>query len=76
MTIAVDPDKAERLHATLAPLRHADHRRVDFTMHLGREDIRALIAMGPSAHHVGEIEYPDHADVTASVNVDTFASDR
>jgi len=76
ITIAVDPDKSERLHATLAPLHHVEHQQVEFAMHLTRDDLRALIAMGPSAHHVGDIEYPDQATVTASVNVDTFASDQ
>jgi 23S rRNA (guanine745-N1)-methyltransferase len=77
LTLAVDPDKAERLHASLAPLRHAQHRRLDFTMRLGRADLRALIGMGPSAHHVDldALDLPEHREVTGSVAIDTFTSE-
>lgn len=74
----VDPGKPARLHASVEPLRARTHDRVDWTMALGHADVRALVAMGPSAHHLpGDIDgriarLPDPVQVTASVAVDTF----
>ncbi len=74
----VDPAKPERLHASLAPLRPRAHDRVDWTMSLSHADVRALAAMGPSAHHLAHdiqeriARLPDPVRVTASVAVDTF----
>ena len=79
--LGVDADKAARLEATLSPdLEAVTRRRVEFDMTLDHADIRALVAMGPSAHHVGADELggrlaslPADIRVTASVSVDTFA---
>ena len=79
--LGVDADKAARLHATLSPdLRPVSRRQVEFDMALDHDDVRALVAMGPSAHHVGAEELggrlaslPAKVRVTAAVNVDTFA---
>jgi 23S rRNA (guanine745-N1)-methyltransferase len=70
----VDPRKPERLVATMQPLRHVDHRRLDFTMTLVPDDVRALIGMGPSAHHVDvdALALPEQTEVTGSVSIDTF----
>lgn len=75
----IDPLKEERLATTMQPLRAAEHQRLDFPMTLDREDIRALIGMGPSAHHVdlAALDIPTSVQVTGSVSIDTFvASDR
>ena len=71
-TLAVEPEKEARLHAQLAPLRPVRRRRVEFAMELGVDEVRALIAMGPSAHHATR-EVTDGVAVTASVNVETFS---
>ncbi len=78
--LAVAADKPARLDAALSPhLRAVRRRRVEFEMSLAHSDVRALVAMGPSAHHVdaGDVErrlsrLPDDVRVTASLNVDTF----
>jgi 23S rRNA (guanine745-N1)-methyltransferase len=68
----VDPEKQARLHAQLEPLRPVAARRVEFAMDLTADEVRALIAMGPSAHHETR-EVTDGLRVTASVNVETFS---
>lgn len=50
--IAVDEDKRERVDAALVPLRADSARELVFEMELGREDVEALVEMGPSARHV------------------------
>ena len=78
--LSVDPGKAARLQASLSPHLEAVRRRhVEFPITLDHAGVRALVAMGPSAHHVGgdDVErrlarLPEPLHVTASVNVDTF----
>jgi 23S rRNA (guanine745-N1)-methyltransferase len=78
--LGVDADKPARLHATLSPhLRAVSRRSVAYDMTLSHADVRALVAMGPSAHHIGADELgrrivplPPEIRVTASVNVDVF----
>jgi len=78
--LSVDADKQARLHAKLSPaLTSIGRRQVEFELALDHQDIRALIAMGPSAHHLSsdEIEcrlspLPDELLVSASVIVETF----
>jgi len=69
----VDPRKAERLQSL--PLAHMSHQRLDFALALSHDDVRNLVAMGPNAHHVGEVSLdglPDPAAVTGSVAIDHF----
>jgi 23S rRNA (guanine745-N1)-methyltransferase len=78
--LAVHADKQARLHTTLSPhLSSVSRRDVEFDMTLGHDDARALVAMGPSAHHVGAddvrrgiAQLPAELAVTASVIVETF----
>jgi 23S rRNA (guanine745-N1)-methyltransferase len=73
----VDPLKPERLAATMQPLQAIDHRRLDFAMELDGDDVRALVGMGPSAHHVDLARLETATDpvaVTGSVSIDTFAT--
>lgn len=78
--LAVGGEKQERLHDAFAPQLVPDSARgVEFPMRLTRDDARALVAMGPSAHHLTPEELEerlarlaDPVTVTASVVVDTF----
>jgi 23S rRNA (guanine745-N1)-methyltransferase len=71
--LSVDERKEERLVAELSPrLKSIARRNLDYELTLGRDDARNLIAMGPSAHHVGEVELPEQLSVTVSVTVETF----
>jgi 23S rRNA (guanine745-N1)-methyltransferase len=78
--LGVDPAKRARVRATLSPHFAAIGRRtVAFDMTLTHEDVQALVAMGPSAHHLDADVVrrqlaclPDAIRVTASVNVETF----
>jgi hypothetical protein len=45
---------------------------LEYELDLSREDARNLIAMGPSARHLGEVELPTRLTVTVSVTVETF----
>jgi 23S rRNA (guanine745-N1)-methyltransferase len=47
----VDPSKPDRLAASLADFTVIDARSYARTLRLSRPDVRALVAMGPSAHH-------------------------
>jgi 23S rRNA (guanine745-N1)-methyltransferase len=78
--LRVDPAKRERLAERLAPhLAPVARRDVTFTMALAHDDVARLVAMGPSAHHVGGEELgrrlralPDPCPVTAAVVVETL----
>jgi 23S rRNA (guanine745-N1)-methyltransferase len=79
--LGIDADKQARLRAGLpASLASVSARRVEFDMTLGPSDIRALVAMGPSAHHLSAEEvrrrvahdFGEDTCVTASVMVETF----
>jgi len=51
--ITVDPEKHERLAATLGPwLRLESERLIEATVQMPRKDAESVIAMGPSARHV------------------------
>ena len=51
--ITVDPEKRERLAATLEPwLRLESARLIEATVQMPRKDAESVIAMGPSARHV------------------------
>ena len=76
----VDADKQGRLHAALAPRLQSERRReLEFTMTLDHEQLRALIAMGPSAHHLQPRQVaerlarlPQRMRVGASLLIETF----
>lgn len=78
--LEVGAAKQERLHASLAPaLTTVRGRRVEFDMVLSPDEVRALVGMGPSAHHIAPAELddrlaglPEAVTVTASVIVETF----
>ncbi|HEY7933862.1 MAG TPA: methyltransferase domain-containing protein [Solirubrobacteraceae bacterium] len=78
--LEVDADKPARLQATLAThVKRVEGLELEFDMTLSHAEIRALIAMGPSAHHLNaeEIEghlaeLPDAVAVGASVIIQTY----
>lgn len=78
--LGVEADKQARLHATLSPhLESVRRRQLEFGMTLGRGDVHALIAMGPSAHRLDAenlrarlVGLPPHKRVSASVIIETF----
>ncbi len=70
-TLKVEEGKRERVHAALAPLEPAAERCVEFELALDDGAVRALIAMGPSAHHVDPAGAAGRS-VTASVVIETF----
>jgi 23S rRNA (guanine745-N1)-methyltransferase len=73
LPLSVDERKEERLVAELSPrLKSIARRNLDYELTLDRDDARKLIAMGPSARHVGEVELPKQLSVTVSVTVETF----
>lgn len=76
----VGADKQERLHATLAPqLQPVRRRELELTMTLDHDQLQALVAMGPSAHHVDSrllderiAKLPRNVRVGASLAIETF----
>ena len=76
----VDADKQGRLHAALAPRLQSERRReLEFTMTLDHEQLRALVAMGPSARHLQPRQVaerlarlPQSMRVGASLLIETF----
>jgi 23S rRNA (guanine745-N1)-methyltransferase len=78
-TLEVDPAKPARLHAEVSRWFDAARRStVEFELHLSRDAARALVAMGPSARHVDDLDerlarLPAPLTVTASVQVATFS---
>ncbi|WP_405506506.1 putative RNA methyltransferase [Streptomyces purpurascens] len=55
--LAIDPRKEERLRRTLeAHFAHERTEPLEYAMRLTAEDIAALVAMSPTAHHVGAAE--------------------
>jgi 23S rRNA (guanine745-N1)-methyltransferase len=78
--ISVDPSKQIRLYSKLSPhLTSVRRRCLEFEMTLSHEDVQALVAMGPSAHHLSPDDIrqrlagvPRHVPVTASVLIETF----
>jgi len=79
--LRIDANKQARLRAALAPsLAFVSRRHVEFDMTLGPRAVQALVAMGPSAHHLDaddvrrRLAHAFDADVcvSASVMVETF----
>jgi 23S rRNA (guanine745-N1)-methyltransferase len=72
-TLSVEADKQARLRRRLSPrLTSIRTAEVEFGLRLDRDAVRALVAMGPSAHHARLDRLPADLDVTASVIVETF----
>jgi len=70
--LSVDARKPERLARSLGePLRE---RIVEAPLELSREDVRALIAMGPSAHHVDADALARDARTALSVRVAVYGA--
>lgn len=78
--LTVDAAKDDRVAASLEPYFGLDERRVhEETLRLSRAEVRALVAMGPSAHHVEPdeldrrvAELPEPMAVTLSVAVSAY----
>lgn len=71
--VTVDPDKQDRLDRQLAGWRLVGREPVRRTLALSGADVRAAVAMGPSAHHVDPAAVPDEgAEVTLSVQVAAY----
>jgi 23S rRNA (guanine745-N1)-methyltransferase len=69
--LRVDERKQERLARTLG--EPDEERLVEGPLNLGRDDVRALIAMGPSAHHVDADALAKPARTALSVRVASYA---
>lgn len=70
--LRVDVRKQERLAALGRPVLR---RRLTRTLRLGHDDLRALVAMGPSARHVDPdavSTLPEPFTVTAAVQLDAY----
>ena len=68
--VRVDERKPERLAAALgAPVRE---REISAQLRLSRDDVAALIGMGPSAHHVDAERVARPATATLSVRVAVY----
>lgn len=76
--VSVDPDKQDRLTATMSGhFELAERGAVEYPMTLTRAEIAHVVGMGPSAHHTDAVEsrvaaLPDAMEVTASVLVSTY----
>ncbi|UVS76931.1 putative RNA methyltransferase [Actinokineospora sp. UTMC 2448] len=77
--LTVDEDKQDRIDARLAPFFTVrDQRLCEFTLTLDRDDVRALIGMGPNAFHARQdrderiAAMPTPVQVTASVVVTAY----
>ena len=68
--VRVDERKSERLAASLGEPRRV--REVEAEMRLSRDDVAALIGMGPSAHHVDAERVARPAVATLSVRVAVY----
>jgi len=68
--VRVDERKPERLLATLG--EPAREREIEAELELSREDVAALIGMGPSAHHVDVERVARPAVATLSVRVAVY----
>ena len=74
--VGVEERKAERLHADLAGFEAVAEDELRVPRPLRREDLRALVLMGPSAHHVDPAEldrrlagFPGEVPVTVGVRL-------
>lgn len=80
--LRVDPDKDDRVASALAPWFRPDGDAVHTRrLPLSRDQVRAVVEMGPSAHHADPHEWaaavaalPETVTVTASVRVSRYRS--
>jgi 23S rRNA (guanine745-N1)-methyltransferase len=75
-TIGIDSRKADRLRHAFGGFVEVSRQPVRWRLALSREQVRALVAMGPSAHHIDSDdrdrivqELPDTLGLTAAVDV-------
>lgn len=75
-TIGVDSCKADRLRHAFEGFTEVARQAVRWRLALGRDEVRALVDMGPSAHHIAPEhrdrvlqELPDTLGLTAAVDV-------
>jgi 23S rRNA (guanine745-N1)-methyltransferase len=76
--VGVEERKAERLHADLAGFADLDEGELRVPREFDRDALRALVLMGPSAHHVDPADLderlaglPDVVEVTVGVRLTT-----
>ncbi|MEV6964913.1 putative RNA methyltransferase [Hamadaea sp. NPDC051192] len=69
----VDPDKAERLAATLREFDLVGAAELEFPLRLTPDEVRALIGMGPNAFHSAVPDADAVTTVTAAVRVAAYA---
>ncbi|MFL6125698.1 putative RNA methyltransferase [Actinophytocola sp.] len=81
--LTVGEDKADRVSASLPGFAVSTQDNCEFEMSLAREDVLALVGMGPSAWHVDAETLaarvsglPAPVRVTASVTVTTYVKER
>ncbi|MFC7448596.1 putative RNA methyltransferase [Rhodococcus daqingensis] len=78
--VRVDENKTVRLGATMSGhFERVDRIAVEYPMALSRIDVDSLVAMGPSARHLGEeararhiAGLPESSTVTASVTISSY----
>jgi 23S rRNA (guanine745-N1)-methyltransferase len=70
--LRVDPDKAERVAASLDGFALAGETALRRTLTLSGAEARTLVAMGPSAWHTARVAVPDGITVTASVRLGVY----
>ncbi|NUO55514.1 MAG: methyltransferase domain-containing protein [Hamadaea sp.] len=68
----VDPDKAERLAATLREFDLVEAEELTFSLQLTPEEVRALVGMGPNAFHSAAPDADAVTTVTAAVRVAAY----
>lgn len=75
-TLEVDPRKDQRLRQGFAEFDVLDDQSVEWRLALERHDVKNLVAMGPSGHHLDEAELeaavavlPEVSGVSAAVSV-------
>ena len=66
--LRVDPSKEDRTAAALPGFRRTGRDRLAATLRLGRDELRALVAMGPNAWHDAPVP-AGPLDVTAAVEL-------
>ncbi|BBF99481.1 MULTISPECIES: putative RNA methyltransferase [Pseudonocardia] len=77
--IGVDPQKADRHRRAFAGLELAERQIVQWRLALGRDEARALVRMGPNAHHLGTggdddplSRLPEPVGLTAAMDVAVY----
>ena len=78
--VHVHPEKRERLAQQFADFREIYHEDIEYSVSVDRSTARALVQMGPSAHHIDNDELesrldalPNPTTVTVSVMAQLYA---